>query len=174
MNLNQYTTKSQEAIQKAHNKSQWNLAIKVLNLNILEGILQVDENISAFLMKKSEADLSLIREKNRENLENLPKVQGGNIYLSQSANKVLLDAPNVAKKMGDEFVTIEHLWLSLLDVNSEVSKILKDFGVTKKSLEMAIQELRKGSKATSASSEETYQSLNKYAKNFNELARKEN
>jgi ATP-dependent Clp protease ATP-binding subunit ClpB len=78
----------------------------------------------------------------------------------------LLDAPNVAKKMGDEFVTIEHLWLSLLDVNSEVSKILKDFGVTKKSFEMAIQELRKESK-TSASSEETYQSLNKYAKNFN-------
>lgn len=170
MNLNQYTTKSQEAIQKAQQ-----IALDFGNQSIepqhlLEGILQVDENISAFLMKKSEADLSLIREKNRENLENLPKVQGGNIYLSQSANKVLLDAPNVAKKMGDEFVTIEHLWLSLLDVNSEVSKILKDFGVTKKSLEMAIQELRKGSKATSASSEETYQSLNKYAKNFNELA----
>ena len=170
MNLNQYTTKSQEAIQKAQQ-----IALEFGNQSIepqhlLEGILQVDENISAFLMKKSEADLSLIREKNRENLENLPKVQGGNIYLSQSANKVLLDAPNVAKKMGDEFVTIEHLWLSLLDVNSEVSKILKDFGVTKKSLEMAIQELRKGSKATSASSEETYQSLNKYAKNFNQLA----
>jgi ATP-dependent Clp protease ATP-binding subunit ClpB len=170
MNLNQYTTKSQEAIQKAQQ-----IALDFGNQSIepqhlLEGILQVDENISAFLMKKSEADLNLIREKNRESLENLPKVQGGNIYLSQSANKVLLDAPNVAKKMGDEFVTIEHLWLSLLDVNSEVSKILKDFGVTKKSLEMAIQELRKGSKATSASSEETYQSLNKYAKNFNELA----
>ena len=170
MNLNQYTTKSQEAIQKAQQ-----IALDFGNQSIepqhlLEGILQVDENISAFLMKKSEADLNLIREKNREALENLPKVQGGNIYLSQSANKVLLDAPNVAKKMGDEFVTIEHLWLSLLDVNSEVSKILKDFGVTKKSLEMAIQELRKGSKATSASSEETYQSLNKYAKNFNELA----
>ncbi|WP_374361216.1 ATP-dependent chaperone ClpB [Cloacibacterium sp.] len=170
MNLNQYTTKSQEAIQKAQQ-----IALDFGNQSIepqhlLEGILQVDENISAFLMKKSEADLNLIREKNRDSLENLPKVQGGNIYLSQSTNKVLLDAPNVAKKMGDEFVTIEHLWLSLLDVNSEVSKILKDFGVTKKSLEMAIQELRKGSKATSASSEETYQSLNKYAKNFNELA----
>lgn len=170
MNLNQYTTKSQEAIQKAQQ-----IALDFGNQSIepqhlLEGILQVDEIISAFLMKKSEADLNLIREKNRDSLENLPKVQGGNIYLSQSANKVLLDAPNVAKKMGDEFVTIEHLWLSLLDVNSEVSKILKDFGVTKKSLEMAILELRKGSKATSASSEETYQSLNKYAKNFNELA----
>lgn len=170
MNLNQYTTKSQEAIQKAQQIAMEFGNQSIEPQHLLEGILQVDENISAFLMKKSEADLSLIREKNRENLENLPKVQGGNIYLSQSANKVLLDAPNVAKKMGDEFVTIEHLWLSLLDVNSEVSKILKDFGVTKKSLEMAIQELRKGSKATSASSEETYQSLNKYAKNFNELA----
>ena len=170
MNLNQFTTKSQEAIQKAQQIAMEFGNQSIEPQHILEGILQVDENISAFLMKKSEADLSLIREKNRENLENLPKVQGGNIYLSQSANKVLLDAPNVAKKMGDEFVTIEHLWLSLLDVNSEVSKILKDFGVTKKSLEMAIQELRKGSKATSASSEETYQSLNKYAKNFNQLA----
>ncbi len=170
MNLNQFTTKSQEAIQKAQQIAMEFGNQSIEPQHLLEGILQVDENISAFLMKKSEADLSLIREKNRENLENLPKVQGGNIYLSQSANKVLLDAPNVAKKMGDEFVTIEHLWLSLLDVNSEVSKILKDFGVTKKSLEMAIQELRKGSKATSASSEETYQSLNKYAKNFNQLA----
>jgi len=111
-----------------------------------------------------------VRERNRENLEKLPKVQGGNIYLSQSANKVLLDAPNIAKKMGDEYVTIEHLWLSLLETNSEVSKMLKDMGVTKSLLEGAIKELRKGSKATSASSEETYQSLNKYAKNFNELA----
>ena len=170
MNLNQYTVKSQEAIQKAQQIAMEFGNQSIEPQHLLEGILQVDENISAFLMKKSEADLSLIREKNRENLENLPKVQGGNIYLSQPANKVLLDAPNVAKKMGDEFVTIEHLWLSLLDVNSEVSKILKDFGVTKKSLEMAIQELRKGSKATSASSEETYQSLNKYAKNFNQLA----
>ena len=138
--------------------------------HLLEGIFQVDESISSFLMKKSEADLSLIREKNRENLEKLPKVSGGNIYLSQNANKVLLDAPNIAKKMGDEFVTSEHLWLALLETNSEVSKILKDFGVTKKSLEMAIKELRKGSKANSSSSEETFQALNKYAKNFNELA----
>ncbi|UZU00214.1 AAA family ATPase [Chryseobacterium fluminis] len=92
------------------------------------------------------------------------------MYLSQSANKVLLDAPNIAKKMGDEFVTIEHLWLSLLETGSEVSKMLKDMGVTKSLLEGGIKELRKGSKATSASSEETYQSLNKYAKNFNELA----
>lgn len=170
MNLNQYTTKSQEAIQKAQQIALDFGHQSIEPQHLLEGILQVDENISAFLMKKSEADLNLIREKNREALEKLSKVEGGNIYLSQSANKILLDAPNIAKKMGDEYVTIEHLWLSLLEVNSEVSKILKDFGVTKNSLEAAIKELRKGSKATSASSEETYQSLNKYAKNFNELA----
>lgn len=170
MNLNQYTTKSQEAIQKAQQIALDFGHQSIEPQHLLEGILQIDENISAFLMKKSEADLNLIREKNREALEKLPKVEGGNIYLSQSANKILLDAPNIAKKMGDEYVTIEHLWLSLLEVNSEVSKILKDFGVTKNSLEAAIKELRKGSKATSASSEETYQSLNKYAKNFNELA----
>ncbi len=170
MNLNQYTTKSQEAIQKAQQIALDFGHQSIEPQHLLEGILQVDENISAFLMKKSEADLNLIREKNREALEKLPRVEGGNISLSHPANKILLEAPNVAKKMGDEYVTIEHLWLSLLEVNSEVSKILKDFGVTKNSLEAAIKELRKGSKATSASSEETYQSLNKYAKNFNELA----
>lgn len=170
MNLNQYTVKSQEAIQAAQQVAMEFGNQSIEPQHLLEGIFQVDENISPFLLKKSEADAALVRERNRENLEKLPKVQGGNIYLSQSANKVLLDAPNIAKKMGDEFVTIEHLWLSLLETNSEVSKMLKDMGVTKNLLEGGIKELRKGSKATSASSEETYQSLNKYAKNFNELA----
>ena len=170
MNLNQYTVKSQEAIQKAQQVAMEFGNQQIEPQHLLEGIFQTEENISEFLLKKSEAELTLVRERNRENLEKLPKVEGGNIYLSQNANKVLLDAPNIAKKMGDEFVTIEHLWLSLLDVNSEVSKMLKDMGITKKGLEMAINELRKGSKATSASSEETYQSLNKYAKNFNVLA----
>ncbi len=170
MNLNQYTVKSQEAIQKAQQIAMEFGNQSIEPQHLLEGIFQTDENISDFLMKKSEAELPLVRERNRSNIEKLPKVEGGNIYLSQSANKVLLDAPNIAKKMGDEYVTIEHLWLSLLESGSEVSKMLKDMGVTKKGLESAINELRKGSKATSASSEETYQSLNKYAKNFNELA----
>ena len=170
MNLNQYTVKSQEAIQKAQQ-----IALDFGNQSIepqhlLEGIFQVDENISAFLMKKAEADLNLIRQRNRESLESLLKVEGGNIYLSQSASKVLLEAPNIAKRMGDEYVTLEHIWLALLEVSSSVSQMLKDMGVTKSLLEGGIKELRKGSKATSASSEETYQSLNKYAKNFNELA----
>jgi ATP-dependent Clp protease ATP-binding subunit ClpB len=170
MNLNQYTVKSQEAIQAAQQVAMEFGNQQIEPQHLLEGIFQTDENISPFLLKKAEADATLVRERNRENLERLPKVQGGNIYLSQSANKVLLDAPNIAKKMGDEFVTIEHLWLSLLDTNSEASKMLKDMGVTKSLLEGGIKELRKGSTANSASSEETYQSLKKYAKNFNELA----
>lgn len=170
MNLNQFTLKSQEAIQKAQQ-----IALEFGNQSIepqhlLEGIFQSDENISSFLLKKSEADATLIRERNRENIEKLPKVEGGNLYPSQSLSRILLNAPNIAKKMGDEYVTIEHLWLTLVEVSSPVSTLLKDMGVTQNLLESGIKELRKGSKATSASSEETYQSLNKYAKNFNELA----
>ena len=170
MNLNQFTLKSQEAIQKAQQ-----IALEFGNQSIepqhlLEGIFQSDENISSFLLKKSEADATLIRERNRESIEKLPKVEGGNLYPSQSLSRILLNAPNIAKKMGDEYVTIEHLWLALVEVSSPVSTLLKDMGVTQNLLESGIKELRKGSKATSASSEETYQSLNKYAKNFNELA----
>ncbi len=170
MNLNQFTLKSQEAIQKAQQ-----IALEFGNQSIepqhlLEGIFQSDENISSFLLKKSEADATLIRERNRENIDKLPKVEGGNLYPSQSLSRILLNAPNIAKKMGDEYVTIEHLWLALVEVSSPVSTLLKDMGVTQNLLESGIKELRKGSKATSASSEETYQSLNKYAKNFNELA----
>lgn len=170
MNLNQFTLKSQEAIQKAQQ-----IALEFGNQSIepqhlLEGIFQSDENISSFLLKKSEADATLIRERNRENIEKLPKVEGGNLYPSQLLSRILLNAPNIAKKMGDEYVTIEHLWLTLVEVSSPVSTLLKDMGVTQNLLESGIKELRKGSKATSASSEETYQSLNKYAKNFNELA----
>ena len=170
MNLNQFTLKSQEAIQKAQQ-----IALEFGNQSIepqhlLEGIFQSDENISSFLLKKSEADATLIRERNRENIEKLPKVEGGNLYPSQSLSRILLNAPNIAKKMGDEYVTIEHLWLALVEVSSPVSTLLKDMGVTQNLLESGIKELRKGTKATSASSEETYQSLNKYAKNFNELA----
>ncbi len=170
MNLNQFTVKSQEAIQKAQQVAMEFGNQSIEPQHLLEGIFESDEHISTFLLKKSEADATLIRERNRENLETLPKVEGGDLYLSQTANKVLLEAPNIAKKMGDEYVTIEHLWLALIDVNSKVSQLLKDMGVTKSLLEGGIKELRKGSKATSASSEETYQSLSKYAKNFNELA----
>ena len=170
MNLNQFTLKSQEAIQKAQQGALEFGNQSIEPQHLLEGIFQSDENISSFLLKKSEADATLIRERNRENIEKLSKVEGGNLYPSQSLSRILLNAPNIAKKMGDEYVTIEHLWLALVEVSSPVSTLLKDMGVTQNLLENGIKELRKGSKATSASSEETYQSLNKYGKNFNELA----
>ena len=170
MNLNQYTVKSQEAIGKAQQ-----IALEFGNQSLepqhlLEGIFQTDDHISSFLLKKSEVDAALLRERNRESIEKLPKVEGGTLYSSQPLSRILLDAPNIAKRMSDDFVTIEHLWLALIENSSSVSTMLKDMGVTKARLESGIKELRKGSKATSASSEETYQSLNKYAKNFNELA----
>ena len=170
MNLNQFTVKSQEAIQKAQQTAMEFSNQSIEPQHLLEGIFQSDESISTFLLKKSEVDATLVRDRNRQSIENLTKVQGGELYLSQAGNKVLLEASNIAKKMGDEYVTIEHLWLALIEVNSPVAQNLKDLGVTKKLLEGAINELRKGSKATSASSEETYQSLNKYAKNLNDLA----
>lgn len=170
MNLNQYTVKSQEAIQKAQQTALEFGNQSLEPQHLLEGIFQTDETISSFLLKKSEADAALVREHNRENLEKLPKVQGGDLYPSQALSRILLDAPNIAKKMGDEYVTIEHLWLALVEISSPVATMLKDMGVTKAFLEAGIKELRKGAKATSASSEETYQSLSKYAKNFNELA----
>ncbi|MDD1539672.1 ATP-dependent chaperone ClpB [Riemerella anatipestifer] len=170
MNLNQFTVKSQEVIQKAQQLAMAFGHQSIEPQHILEGIFESDDTISSFLLKKSEADATLIRERNRQNLETLPKVEGGSLCLSQSGNRVLLEAPNLAKKMGDEYVTIEHLWLALIEVSSPVSSLLKDMGVTRALLEAGIKELRKGSKATSASSEETYQSLSKYAKNFNELA----
>ncbi|MEC5395810.1 ATP-dependent chaperone ClpB [Bergeyella sp. RCAD1439] len=170
MNLNQFTVKSQEAIQKAQQVAMEFGHQSIEPQHLLEGIFQSDETISSFLLKKSEADAALIRERNRTALEALPKVEGGNLYLGSTASKILLDAPNLAKKMGDEYVTIEHLWLALIENPSAVATLLKDMGVTKALLEGGIKELRKGSKATSASSEQTYQSLSKYAKNFNELA----
>lgn len=170
MNLNQFTVKSQDAISKAQQIAMENNHQSIEPTHILEGMFQSDDHISNFLLKKSEVDTAGLREKNKHALEQLPKVEGGNLYLSANANKVLLEAQNIAKRMADEFVTLEHLWLALFEVQSPTSQVLRDMGLTKPSLEGAIKELRKGAKATSASSEETYQSLSKYAKNFNTLA----
>lgn len=170
MNLNQYTVKSQQAIQAAQEIAVQNSNQSIEPQHLLEGIFQVDENISPFLLKNAEADESLVRKRNQEAIEKLPKVEGGNIYLSQTSNRILLEAPNIAKKMGDDYVTIEHLWLALFEVSSPVSQMLKDMGVTRQILDGSIAELRKGSKANSASSEDTYQSLEKFARNLNKLA----
>jgi ATP-dependent Clp protease ATP-binding subunit ClpB len=172
MNLNNFTLKSQEAIQQAQQlaTAQNNQAIETGH--ILKGILEVDENVTPFLLKKLNVNTNLFSQVVDRITESYPKVSGGNSqYLSNTANQALLKAVNHLKEFGDEFVSIEHLLLGLLDTGDQVAQLMKDNGITSKDLKSAIRELRKGSTVTSASAEETYNALNKYAINLNAQAR---
>ncbi|WP_296148335.1 ATP-dependent chaperone ClpB [uncultured Flavobacterium sp.] len=171
MNFNNFTIKSQEAIQRAQQIAQSYGHQQIENEHIVKAIFEVDENVTPFLLKKLNVNISLLQQILDSTLQSFPKVSGGELMLSRDANNSLLEASNIAKKMNDEFVSIEHLLLAVFQSKSKVAQILKDQGVTKKGLEAAIDELRKGERVTSASAEETYNSLNKYAKNLNELAK---
>ncbi len=171
MNFNNFTIKSQEAIQRAQQIAQSFGRQQIENEHIVKAIFEVDENVTPFLLKKLNVNISLLQQILDSTLQSFPKVSGGELMLSRDANNSLLEASNIAKKMNDEFVSIEHLLLAVFQSKSKIAQILKDQGVTKKGLESAIEELRKGERVTSASAEETYNSLNKYAKNLNELAR---
>ncbi|RZJ70972.1 MAG: ATP-dependent chaperone ClpB [Flavobacterium sp.] len=162
--------KSQEAIQRAQQIAQSFGHQQIENEHIVKAILEVDENVTPFLLKKLNVNLALFQQVLDSTLHNFPKVTGGEIVLSREANTSLNEASNIARKMGDEFVSIEHLLLAIFASKSKVAQILKDQGVTEKGLKSAIDELRKGEKVTSASAEETYNSLNKFAKNLNQLA----
>lgn len=172
MNFNNFTIKAQEAIQQAQQiaSASGNQAIE--NVHVLKGILAVDDNVMHFLTHKVGADLNEITKDVDRELNTLPKVQGGEQYLSNDANKILQKSVDLMKDFGDEFVTIELIFLAMVSSNDRLSNILKQAGVSEKELRMAINELRKGSSATSASAEDTYQSLSKYARNLNDLARK--
>lgn len=171
MNFNNFTIKSQEAIQRAQQIAQSYGHQQIENEHIVKAIFEVDENVTPFLLKKLNVNISLLQQILDSTLQSFPKVSGGELMLSRDANNSLLEASNIAKKMNDEFVSIEHLLLAVFQSKSKIAQILKDQGVTKKGLESAIDELRKGERVTSASAEETYNSLNKYAKNLNELAK---
>ncbi|WP_271424203.1 ATP-dependent chaperone ClpB [Aequorivita sinensis] len=171
MNFNDFTIKSQEAIQKAQQIAQGFGHQQIENEHILKAIFEVDENATPFILKKLNVNLVTLKQILEKQLESFPKVSGGDIMLSREANKAVLEASNIAKKMGDEFVSIEHLLLAILNSKSAIAQSLKDQGVTEKGMKAAIQELRGGEKVTSQSAEETYNSLNKYAKNLNQLAR---
>lgn len=171
MNFNNFTIKSQEAIQRAQQIAQSYGHQQIENEHIVKAIFEVDENVTPFLLKKLNVNISLLQQILDSTLQSFPKVSGGELMLSRDANNALLEASNIAKKMNDEFVSIEHLLLAVFQSKSKIAQILKDQGVTKKGLEAAIDELRKGERVTSASAEETYNSLNKYAKNLNELAK---
>ena len=171
MNINNFTIKSQEAIQKAQMLTQINGQQQIENEHILKGIFEVDENVAPYLLKKLNVNVDLFKQILDRMIESFPKVSGGDINLSREANATLNEAEIIAKKGNDEYVSIEHLILAIFQSKSKVAQALKDQGVTKKALESAIEELRKGERVTSQSAEETYNALNKYAKNLNELAR---
>ncbi|TVZ28014.1 ATP-dependent Clp protease ATP-binding subunit ClpB [Gillisia sp. Hel_I_86] len=170
MNLNNFTIKSQEAIQQAQQLAQELGHQQIENEHIFKGITLVDENVTPFLLKKLNINIGLFTQILDKTLENFPKVTGGDIMLSRTASSTLNDASSIAGKMKDEYVSIEHLILAIFKSSSKVAQILKDQGASEKSLRAAIDELRKGDRVTSKSAEETYNSLNKYAKNLNKLA----
>ena len=171
MNLNNYTIKSQEAVQQAQQLAQGLGHQQIENEHIFKAIFEVDENVLPFILKKLNVNVSLLKQTLDKQLESYSKVTGGNIMFSQEAGKSLNEASIIAKKMKDDFVSIEHLILAIFKSNSKIAQMLKDQGVTEKGLQSAIDELRKGEKVTSQSQEETYNALNKYAKNLNQLAK---
>ncbi|WP_353777761.1 ATP-dependent chaperone ClpB [Winogradskyella sp. 3972H.M.0a.05] len=171
MNFNNFTIKSQEAIQQAQQIAQGLSHQQIENEHLFKAIMSVDENVIPFLLKKLNVNVSLLEQILDKELSSLPKVSGAELMLSREAGKSLNEASIIAKNMNDDFVSIEHLILAIFKSKSKIAQILKDQSVTEKELKAAIEELRKGDRVTSQSQEETYNSLNKYAKNLNQLAR---
>ncbi len=170
MNLNNFTIKAQEAVQKAQEIAIGNQNQAIETCHLLKGILTEDENVTPYLLKKMEVNTARLSQQVDAFIGRLPKVSGGDQYLSGDANQALVKAAQTAQKMGDEFVSIEHLLIGLLSGRDAIAQLMKDAGVSEKSLLAAIADLRKGSKVASQSAEDNYNSLNKYAKNLNQLA----
>lgn len=170
MDFNKLTIKSQEALQQSQVIAQGleNQAIEPAHL--LKALLESEASVITFILKKQNSNLAYINSELQSILNSLPKVSGGQIYLSQNSNKALNEAQLESTKMKDEFISLEHIFLGLLSVNDKTSQLLKNQGVTKEGVIKAIEEIRKGERVTSQSAEDTYNSLNKYAKNLNELA----
>ncbi len=171
MNINKFTTKSQEAIQLSQQIAQGLGQQQIENEHLFKALLEVDENVTPFLLKKLNVNVALFKQILESTIQSFPKVSGGDIMLSRTANSTLNEAEILAGKMNDEFVSVEHLVLAIFGSKSKIAQILKDQGVTEKGLKAAIEEMRKGERVTSSSAEETYNALNKYAKNLNDLAR---
>lgn len=171
MNFDNFTIKSQEAIQEAINQVNRRGQQAIEPVHLLAGVLKVGENVTNFIFQKLGMNAQQINLVLDKQLESLPRVSGGEPYLSRESNEVLQKANQFASELGDQFVSVESMILALLTVNSTASKILKDAGMTEKELRLAIQELRQGSKVNSQSADENYQALSKYAINLNEQAR---
>lgn len=170
MNFKNFTIKSQEAVQQAQQLAMENGQQAIETGHLLKAIFNVDENVSPYLFQKLGVNLPNVIQALDRIVASYPKVSGGDAYLSRSANSVLQKANSYLKSFGDEYVSLEHLLLAILDNKDQISQLLKDSGVTEKQLTKAIEELRNGEKVTSASQEETYNSLEKYAINLNKMA----
>lgn len=171
MNLNNYTIKSQEAIQQAQQIAQGFGHQQIENEHLFKGIFEVDENVLPFILKKLNVNINILEQALNKQLESFSKVTGSELMLSREAGKTLNEAAIIAKKMKDDYVSVEHLIIAIFKSNSKIAQMLKDQGVTEKALTASIDELRQGERVTSQSQEETYNSLNKYAKNLNQLAK---
>ncbi|HEY1060139.1 MAG TPA: ATP-dependent chaperone ClpB [Daejeonella sp.] len=170
MNLNNFTIKAQEAIQKASEIAGGNQQQAIETAHILKGLLSVDENVISYLLKKLNVNINRISEVLDAQIQSFPKVSGSEIYLSSGANSALQKAVSYLKEFKDEFVSVEHVLLGLLETGDKVSSILKDAGVNQKDLKKAILELRGNTRVTDQNAEATYNALNKYARNLNEYA----
>jgi ATP-dependent Clp protease ATP-binding subunit ClpB len=171
MNFNNFTIKSQEAVQQAQQIATANGNQSIETGHLLKGLLEIDENVVSFLLKKLNANPARIEQTLDAMIKGYPKVTGGGgQYLSNSANQALSKAQSFLKEFGDEFVSVEHLLLGLLLAGDNTSTLLKDAGVNEKDLKAAIKNLRGNAKVTSQSAEAQYNALNKYAKNLNDLA----
>ena len=171
MNFNKFTIKAQEAIQEAVNMARANGQQVIEPVHIMGGVLKSNEQIVSFLLQKTGTNVKKVETEVNKAVHSLPKVSGGEPYLSRESNQVLDKAEEIAGKNGDEFVSIEPLIVALLEVKSNVSEILKQNGVNRVELEKAISELRNGEKVTSQNAEESYQALSKYAVNLNDAAK---
>jgi ATP-dependent Clp protease ATP-binding subunit ClpB len=170
MDFNKYTIKSQEVVQKAKQLTQELEQQQIEIAHVFKAILKVDKNVTPFILKKLEINIPVFLQVIDKTIQRFSKVIGGNLNLSSSTNKMFLDANTIAKKMNDEYVSIEHLLLAIFKSKDTIAQQLKDQGVTEKGLKAAINEIRQGENVTSKSAEDTYNSLNKYAKNLNKLA----
>jgi len=171
MTLDKFTIKAQEAVQQAVNTAQLNGQQVIEPVHILKGVMEKAKDVVNFIFQKLGVNTQQIDLLVSQEIQHLPRVQGGQPYLSSDSNNVLVRAQETAQKAGDEFVSVEPILLALLSVNSTAARILKDAGCTEKDMQKAIQELRQGQKVQSQSADDNYQSLEKYAKNLVDLAR---
>ena len=171
MNLNKFTLKSQEVVQTAQQLAQQMGHQQIENEHLFKALLEVDDNVLPFVFKKLQINFSLLEKLTDSALESLPKVSGGEIMLSPNSSKTLIDAINLSKSSNDEFVATQHLLLALFKSSGTIGKILKDQGISQKDLEETLSQLQRGEKITSASAEDQYNALEKYAKNLNQLAK---